>query len=231
VVKADTPPRPLRAADRESIGLGTFGANYVHVFQTGSAGKIDVLGWAVAQTGSWGTQSHRASSYVAEVGWQPDVALRPWFRGGYSYGSGDDDPTDGTHGTFFQLLTTPRQYARWPFYNMMNNGDLFVMATLRPSPKLTLKTELHGLRLADDDDFWYGGGGPFQRSTFGYAARPSQGETSLGTVWDLSADVPVNPHFTLGLYYGHASGGDVIRRTYSASKSGNFAFVESTVRF
>lgn len=231
VLKTDNRLLPLRVADREPINLGTFGANYVHVFDTRSFGKVDVLGWVVAQTGSWGEQSHRAASYVAEVGWQPEMGLRPWFRAGYSYGSGDDDPNDDTHGTFFQLLTTPRQYARFPFYNMMNNGDLFVMATLRPSPKLTLKSELHGLWLADDADLWYGGGGPFQRSTFGYAGRPSQGATDLGTVWDLSADVPVNPHFTLGLYYGHASGSDVVRRTYAVSRSGNFAFVESSVRF
>jgi hypothetical protein len=231
VLKVDNRPLVLRTADRESIGLGTFGANYVHVFQTRSAGKVDVLGWAVAQTGSWGAQSHRAAAYVAEAGWQPDVALRPWFRGGYSYGSGDDNPNDGTHGTFFQLLTTPRQYARLPFYNMMNNGDLFGMVTLRPSPKLTLKSEVHALRLVDAEDLWYGGGGPFQRSTFGYAARPSQGAEPLATVWDVSADVPVHPHFTLGLYFGHTSGGDVVKRTYSRSSAGHFAYVESMVRF
>lgn len=230
VLKTDNRPLPVRTADREAIGLGTFGVNYVHVFQTATAGKIDVLGWAVAQTGSWGEQSHRAGAYVAEIGWQPDVALRPWFRGGYSYGSGDDDPNDDTHGTFFQLLTTPRQYARFPFYNMMNNGDVFGMVTLRPSPSLTLKSEVHGLRLANASDLWYGGGGPFQRSTFGYAARPSQGVESLATVWDVSADMAVNPHVTLGFYFGQASGSDVVKRTYSGS-GGHFGYIESMVRF
>jgi hypothetical protein len=83
--------------------------------------------WGVVQTGSWGDLAQRAGAFVGEAGWQPPVkVLKPWLSAGYSYGSGDGNPNDSHHGTFFQVLTTPRQYARFPFYNMMNNEDCTV---------------------------------------------------------------------------------------------------------
>jgi hypothetical protein len=231
VLKTDNRPAPVRATDRESIALATYGLNYVHVFDTEAAGKFDVVGWAVMQAGSWGTLTQRAGAFVGEVGWQPRAALKPWVRAGYSYGSGDGNPQDARNGTFFQLLTTPRQYARFPFYNMMNNEDVYGLFTLRPNPKLTLRSELHGLWLANPSDLWYSGGGPFQPNTFGYAGRPSSGRTSLASVWDVGADTQLTPNVALSLYYGHAAGRDVIRGIYPNAPGGNFGYVESTVRF
>lgn len=231
VLKTDNRPQAARAGDTESIATGTYGLHYAHAIKTKTAGTFDVLGWAVAQTGSWGTLSQRAGAWVGEAGWQPAVRLKPWLRGGYSYGSGDDNPADGRHGTFFQLLTTPRQYARFPFYNMMNNTDAYGMITLRPKPPLSIKSEVHALGLANAADLWYGGGGAFQRSTFGFNGRPSGGHTSLATVWDASVDAQVTPRLALGFYFAHASGHDVIDTVYPRSANGRLAFVESTLRF
>jgi len=52
---------------------------------------------------------------------------------GHSYGSGEGNPNDSTHGTFFQVLTTPRLYARFPFCNMMNNEDFYGTLDLHPA--------------------------------------------------------------------------------------------------
>jgi hypothetical protein len=41
------------------------------------------------------------------------------------------NPNDKTHGSFFQILPTPRPYARFPFYNMMNNEDFYGTVVLR----------------------------------------------------------------------------------------------------
>jgi hypothetical protein len=58
--------------------------------------------------------------------------LKPWLRGGYTLGSGDGNPNDCTHGTFFQILPTPRPFARFPFFNMENNRDIMGALILRP---------------------------------------------------------------------------------------------------
>jgi hypothetical protein len=114
---------------------------------------------------------------VGEAGWQlPVSVLAPWISAGYSYGSGDGDPNNSRHSAFFQLLPTPRPCARFPFYNMMNNEDLYGTVNVRPMSKLALRSEVHILRLASASDLWYSGGGAFQPKTFGYTRRsPSNG--------------------------------------------------------
>ena len=134
VLKTDNRPAAVRAADLDKIEIATWGADYVHVFNTPSAGNFDFLVWGVVQTGSWGNLSQHAGAFVGEAGWQPPVkVLKPWLSAGYSYGSGDGNPNDKRHGTFFQVLPTPRQYARFPFYNMMNNEDLYGTLNLQPT--------------------------------------------------------------------------------------------------
>ena len=92
----------------------TLGGHYIVAIGS-RRGPIDVLLWGAAQSGSWGELSHRAGSFAVEAGWQPQVALSPWIRGGFDYASGDGEPTDAVHGTFFQVLPRAALYARFPF--------------------------------------------------------------------------------------------------------------------
>jgi hypothetical protein len=232
VAKTDNRPAPARTADTESIVVGTFGGNILQIAST-PAGPVDLLFWGVVQTGSWGTLSHRAGAYAVEAGWQPAALrrLRPWIRAGYNYSSGDGDPTDGRHGTFFQGLPTARIYARMPFFNLMNNVDAFGSLVLRPSPRLTVRADVHALSLADRRDLWYSGGGAFQPNTFGFAGRPSNGHTDLATLYDLSADITLHPRVALNVYFAHARSGGVARTIYPTSDHGQLAFAEWLIRF
>jgi hypothetical protein len=232
VLKTDNRPAAARAADQGHIKLGTWGGDYVHVHHTRDAGTFDILIWGVFQTGAWGNLTHRAGAFVGEASWQSTTsALKPWITAGYSWGSGDSNPNDARHGTFFQLLPTPRQYARFPFYNMMNNEDAYATLNIRPVPKLALRSELHALWLADAADLWYLGGGVFQDSTFGFQGRPSNGHQSLATVWDMSGDYPLTRALTLSLYYAYASGGGAVGSIYPRNSNGTYAYVETTVHF
>lgn len=232
VLKTDNRPQAVRAADTGEIQIATYGADYAHVLHTASAGTFDVMGWGVLQNGSWGELSQHASAFVGEFGWQPEVNhLKPWLSVGYSFGSGDGNPNDSRHGTFFQVLTTPRLYARFPFYNMMNNEDFYGTLDVHPARKLALRSELHALRLANSEDLWYLGGGAFQRKTFGYTGRPSNGARGLANVWDLSADYQITKFLGMTLYYGHAWGKGVIDNLYPQNPNGQFAYVETNFRF
>lgn len=205
VVKTDNRPLAVRTADKGQIRIGTYGLDYVHVLHTDHAGQFDILGWGAFQTGGWGVQTQRAEAFVGEFGWQPPVpVINPWFSAGYSYGSGDSNASDNIHGTFFQILPTPRPYDRFPFYNMMNNEDAYGSAAFRLPHSLAVRSELHALRLANANDLWYGGGGAFQSNTFGYTGRASNGNRSLANVWDISADIPLGHGFSITTYYGHA---------------------------
>jgi len=113
---------------------------------------------------------------------------------------------------------------------MMNNEDGFVQLILRPHPRWTFQSDLHGLRLSQSSDLWYQGGGAYQDNVFGYAGRPSSGSRSLGTLWDLSADWQVSSKTTLSFYYGRVLGRGVVAGIYPG-RNASFGFIELTQRF
>ena len=221
-----------RAADTANIRIHTFGGHSLHVWST-QAGTLDALAWGAFQTGRWGSQPQRAFAAVFEGGFQPNILtrLKPWLRGGFTLGSGDGNANDDRHGTFFQVLPTPRFYARFPFFNMMNIEDRYGSITLRPHAKLTLSSEFHSLRLSHSNDLWYSGGGAFQPWTFGYTGRPTSGRRALGNLYDASAEYRATSKLTLSAYLGHTQGLAAMKLIYPQEKDGQFGYLEFLYRF
>lgn len=232
VLKTDSRPLAVRRADMANIKIGTFGGHYLHAFET-SAGTLDLMFWGVGQTGKWGRLDQSASAAAVEGGWQPPVLrrIKPWVRAGYFRGSGDGDPNDNRHQTFFQLLPTPRPFARFPFFDLVNNQDINGMLTVQAGKALALKCEVHSLRLANRNDMWYQGGGAFQPWTFGYTGRPSNGASGLATLYDLSADYNLNARTTISGYIAYAAGKSVIQSIYPGDHNGTFGYIELSHRF
>jgi hypothetical protein len=232
ILKTDNRPLALRRADQYNIRIETFGGHSLHAFVTG-AGSLDLLLWGAVQTGRWGVQQQRAHAFDVEGGIQPKILtkLKPWLRGGFYSGSGDGNPNDNRHETFFQVLPTPRPYARFPFFNMMNNRDTFGILILRPHPKMTVSSEFHSLRLSDPNDSWYGGGGVFQPWTFGYTGRATSSRQSLGNLYDTSLEYRVNRKLTLTGYVGYTQGLAVMEQIYPKGKDGKFGYLEALYRF
>ena len=232
ILKTDNRPVAVRRGDLQNIHLQTFGAHSLHSLATKS-GTFDALGWLALQTGRWGTQTQRAYALDLEAGFQPKIApkLKPWLRGGATLGSGDGNATDQRHGTFFQLLPTPRPYARFPFFNMMNTQDRFGALILRPAAKVTISSEFHSLRLSNANDLWYSGGGVFQPWTFGYTGRATSGRRSLANLYDTSVEYRANKHLALTAYLGHAQGLAAMQQIYPRGKNGQFGYVEALFKF
>ena len=238
VLKADNRAQVSRAADTSNIRLNTFGGHYIAAHKAGR-GKVDLLMWGAAQLGDWGALDHRAGAFAAEAGYTIGGTkladkIKPWVRLGYYRGSGDDNPADATHGTFFTVLPTPRIYARTPFFNGMNNEDAFGQLRLKPHPRLALRFDAHHLRLSSARDLWYAGGGAFQAKTFGYVSRPSNGKQGLGWLFDSSADLNVTSRTAFTFYLAGIRGGAVQSAIYPLGgryPGSRFAYVELTQRF
>ncbi len=230
----DNRPAPVRAADTGDINVNTLGAHYIRTFDL-AGGKADILAWGALQNGDWGSQSHRAHAVALEAGYQPaKMKWKPWLRVGYFNGSGDDTPEGalgGRHQTFFQVLPTPRIYARFPFYNLMNNEDLFAQAILRPNPKTTIRADAHRVRLSSAADSWYLGGGAFNDTVFGYQGRPSGGNKGLANIFDVSIERQLNPLTSVTLYAAHASGGGAVANVHPAGDSANYFYLELSRKF
>ena len=232
VLKTDNRPAGVRAADLDNIRIYTFGGHHLSTLAT-KGGALDFLAWGVGQTGQWGRLAQRAYAFDLEAGFQPAVlpGLRPWLRAGYTLGSGDGNPNDKIHGTFFQILPTPRPFARFPFFNMMNNRDIMGALILRPHKQVTTSTEFHSLALANRNDLWYSGGGVYQPWTFGYTGRAAGGAQSLANLWDTSVEYRIRPSIAATGYFGYAVGGAVMAAIYPKGKDGTLGYLELNYRF
>jgi hypothetical protein len=229
-VKVDSRPAAIRAADHGNIRLGTYGIHYAQLIES-TVATWDALFWGALQSGSWGSLPHFAGSASIEAGVQPHVKGKPWLRGGFDYASGTGSTTPSRHTTFVFPLGTPRIYARFPYYNAMNMKDAFGMFLLRPDKKVTIRTEFHNLHLSSASDLWYAGGGAFQKQTFGFTGRPSNGSNDLGNMMDVGVDWIVRPHLTISPYYAHAWGGTVIQKIFSVKPTADYFYLELAVKY
>jgi hypothetical protein len=223
----------IGTAGEVDISIHTFGGHIASVVDAGT-GQFDTILWGAYQTGDWYTQDHDAWALDTEAGYQ--FKTLPWqlhLRAGYFIGSGDDDPTDTRHETFYQMLPTARLYAYFPLYNLMNIEDTFAQIIARPSGKLTLRSDWHLLRLAEREDRWYSGAGATQEegTIFGYAGRSSNGKDDLGQLVDTTLTYTLNPNVSLVTYYGHFFGGDVIEQIYASGDEADLGYVELLLKF
>jgi hypothetical protein len=215
-------------APRIDIRLQTLGSSF-----TRTVAGLDVQLWGAWQRGDWYGDDHRAvsASAQAEYRWT-DVRAQPSLTGGVLYGSGDDDPNDATHGTFFPMVPTTAPPVLAGTYALMNIRDVYIAGRATPHDKLTLSTRVHRLSLARRHDRWYSGTGAtaFAGSYFGYSSRSSTLATSLGTFLEVSAESAVTTHWRIAATAGFIRGGDVVRRQFAGRSLAVFV-LENIVSF
>ncbi len=226
ITKTDNRPLAVRQADHKNIRLGTYGGDLLAAVPAGN-GNFDFLFWGALQNGNWGELNHGAGAYAVEGGYQwNQVATAPWLRAGTFRSTGDNNPSDNQHNTFFQILPTPRLYARFPFYNLMNSQDTFIQGIDKPAKRVVVRSDVHWLQLTSGKDLWYQGGGAFDNKVFGYVGRPGNGYSSFATVTDVSADWQATRTLGLNFYYAYAAGGNVVSAIYPTGKNAQFGYAE-----
>lgn len=212
------------------LDVTTVGGTYLGAYPAGR-GEADVLLWGAAQAGRWYGDDHRAFAALAEAGYQwTGAPWRPWLRAGMFHASGDRDPRDATHGTFFPMLPTVRRFAQTTAYGIMNLRDLFIQAQARPRPPLALRLDVRRLDLASAADLWYAGSGATltRGAVFGYTGRRSNDSRRLGTSIEASVDYAVTPRLSVNAFVGTVRGGRVVTGTFSG-RTLWFTYLESAV--
>jgi hypothetical protein len=127
-----------------------------------------------------------------------------------NFGSGDDDPSDGDHGTFVNLLPTNHAYyGLVDQFAMQNLVDWFAQIDWRPFPKLGLSFFAHRFWLADRQDARYFGTGAFNPYLPSYGSTPSQGSNDVGWETDIVLTWSVHRTTTVMTGYGQLFGGAV----------------------
>ena len=230
---AARPDNTGRTAQSVDIGVNTFGATVIAAPAAHDGRQWDGMLWIAGQSGSWYEQIQRAASVATEAGYQWTMARwQPWVRGGWLYASGDRDPSDHRHGTFFQMLPTVRRYAQTTLYSQMNNTDLFAQVMLRPRPGLAVRLDWHRVGLASSRDAWYSGSGATQnRGTIvGFSTRPSNGKRTLATIVEGSADYTISRHWSVNGYLSAGRGGGVVEPAFTGHTMA-FGYLENVVQF
>ena len=231
VVYVDNRPSAALTADKgRSARIHTIGANLVHVVPLGP-GAVDGLTYGYGQFGDWQSLTQHAWAYGAEAGYRLiDVWAKPWLRVGINSASGDTNPKDGTHGTFFQMLPTAQLYANFPFYNMMNDQDVLAQLILQPNPRLSFRLDGHWLRVNSSKDFVYSGGGATSNTNFGYSGTPTNGRNELAYVTHATLGIQATRNVLCNLFYAHAWGQGIIHSNFVGNEA-NYGYVEMVLTY
>ena len=227
------PDNTGRTASSIDVGVNSFGGSIIVAPAARGGRQWDGLVWIAAQSGSWYEQRHRAASVAAEAGHQWTTARgQPWLRAGYLYASGDGNPTDDRHGTFFEMLPTVRRYAQSALYSQMNNTDLFAQLFAKPRSNVNVRIDWHRVGLASSRDGWYYGSGATQQhgNIFGFAMRPSFGAQHLASIGESSIDYGISAHWSVNGYLAVGRGGGVVTPAFPG-RTLIFAYVENAVQF
>jgi hypothetical protein len=226
LTKTDSRTAAARALDHKNIRLGSYGGDAIAAIPLGK-NTFDLLFWGVVQNGQWGLLNQSSGAVAIEGGLKLDsVASKPWLRGGMLRTTGDNNNTDGTHNTFVTILNTPRFFARFPFFNMMNSKDEFVQFIDKPTSKMDLRTDLHFLQLTAPTDFWYTGGGAFDNKVFGFTGRSGNNHGSFASYADVSVDYAITKQVSVTGYYAKAFGRTVVDTIYTVDHSAQYGFFE-----
>jgi len=231
LVATDNRPEPARIkAKGQPIEIHTLGATAAHVLPIGE-GQADGTVYSYGQFGDWQGLNHGAWAFGAEAGYQwAEVWSRPWLRAGINSASGDANPGDRDHQTFFQMLPTAWMYAQFPFYNMMNNRDIFLQTILKPHPIVMVRWDFHWLSVNQSQDLVYTGSGATSNTVFGYNGAPTGGFENLAYLTHVMVNVRPLDHLAFNLFYGHAFGQDIMNAQYTGQQ-GNYGFIEAIVTF
>ncbi|WP_168719047.1 alginate export family protein [Thermosulfurimonas marina] len=241
--------RQLGAAptDPQKNGLGDcevhmIGGHAIYAYDIGP-GTLDFLLWGGYQWGVWGrnpTLDHKAYALAVEAGYKfKNLPWQPWFRVGYFYGTGDDDPNDKDHETFFMMIPTLRIYSLTPSYTFMNTNYWMAQVILKPLKNVVVRSDVHFVDLTEDEDYWYLGSGMMRPDVFSYkpvGAHIAKNDDDLLTMWDLSVFIKNLYQYNgvkvgLDLYLSHIWGGDVVEDAFPKDDDLTFFYAEFRFTF
>ena len=235
---------PFQTAAPAARDTYTLGARFKS--NPGELGNFDYTVEGAYQFGNWRSVvggpdlDHEAYAFMANVGYTfPETAATPRLALEYAYGSGDSNPADGKHETFDNLYPTNHKfYGYMDFFSWQNLRDLRGIASIKPTPRLSLALEGHRFWAVDTNDNIYNAGGvargagPTPGTGFG---RTPGYDNYLGAEVNLIAGYALTKFAALEAGYGHFFAGDYVDQTWSApgfgSTDADWFYLQTVIRF
>lgn len=203
------PGQPLVSGGR--IGSGQVDSR-VYTAGMEITGELDNWLWNLEgayQFGDYGDLDISAGMLAAGLGHRfSSVTWKPTFWVWYDYASGDEDPNDGTIGSFNQLFPLAHKYLGYvDLVGRTNIHDVNFQFFLNPHERLQLMAWFHMFWLAERTDGLYNAADVISfRDPTGASGR------EVGQELDLTATWKVRPGVAFEVGYCHFFSGDFIRR-------------------
>ena len=180
-----------------------------------------------AQTGSYGGLEQRAA--LLHVGGSYTTALPGRLKLGaaFNLGSGDDDPTDGVHGTFDQLYPLGHAYYGYmDFFALQNLRNTEVTAEAALPGRATLRIALQDFALvAPGADAWYNVAGAVVHRSADAAIS-----SHVGNELDITIRLPVGP-VGLEVGYGRFFGGAYLHDADFTQDTADLFYLQTMIGF
>lgn len=155
-----------------------------------------------------------------------DVAWTPSMKGVFWYGSGDDNPGDGTNNTVSTLF--PLGHAHWGIIENLNGQnmvDYSLQGSVKPSSKLTVASAFHLFEKAEESDQIYNiAGAPF-------GSTPGTTGTDIGTELDIVATYQATKNLQVQAGYSWFFYGDAVAQDTINRDDAEFFNFMSTLKF
>jgi len=193
----------------------------------GHTGPLDYEGELAGQWGKFAGDTIHAWMAAAEVGWTfKDTPWTPRLAVGFDYGSGDKDPTDGTHDTFNQLF--PLGHAHWGYLDLFGLQNLLaanVNLTFKPHERVTTRFAWYTFwNDATLDALYNAAGAPVRRDPTGGAGH------DIGNELDVTIAYQIDVHSHVLLGYSHFWGTNFIRAT-GPSQDADLLYLQYAFKF
>lgn len=226
-----------------TLDIPAVGASWAGAYPVFGPGALDTLLWGCYQWGDWGETGHSAYALVAELGYKfQGLRLQPWLRLGIAHASGDDDPEEGTHKSFFGMAPTNHKWYGYMDTTALSNLiNLYQQLILKPAEKVVVQVDGHLFWLHDTSDSWYVGSGATRNDVFGYVggfdvsssttARLTGGEGFIGGELDLTARYEASKYVDFEATYSHFFGAAGADAVFSESNNGDWFYLQTVVTF
>ncbi len=192
-------------------------------------GKRGCLLWEIEagyQFGDFAALTHSAEFYTVGFGRKFDLPFDPaiWFY--FDYASGDDNPGDGTNGTFDQLFPLGHKYFGFmDFVGRQNIEDWNIRLTATPHEKVKLLLWYHVFHLESARDALYNAAGvPIRVDNTGASGD------DVGQELDFTVTFLLKPSCDLLVGYSHFFSGPFIRNSGGVTGE-DFYYGQLRVRF
>ena len=145
----------------------------------------------------------------------------------FNFGSGDDDPADGVHGTFDQLYPLGHAYYGYmDFFALQNlrNAEVTAEAELPRGARLRIALQNFAL-IAPGADAWYDVGGAVVHRSADATISPQ-----VGNELDITIRLPAGP-VALEVGYGRFFGGAYLQAADFRLDTADFFYLQTAVGF